>query len=123
MLRGDSLRISQALVNLLANAVKHGGRSRVRLSATVDKLSLEGGTHLLTLRVEDDGPGVPERDRERIFEPYVQLGESRHQTTGLGLTLSRKLARQMGGNLTVATSELGGARFDLSVKVSGPPFQ
>ncbi|MBA3838858.1 MAG: HAMP domain-containing histidine kinase [Thermoleophilaceae bacterium] len=93
----------QVLVeNLIENAARHGrpgGRVEVELERA------EGG---LRLAVDDDGPGVPER--ERIFERFVR-GEQAGEGSGLGLALVRQQARLHGGEAWVADSELGGARF------------
>ncbi len=84
--------------NLLRNAARHA-RSRVRISQDA------GGS----LVVEDDGPGVPEEDRERVFEPFVKLGGG---GTGLGLAIARRIVERHGGTMRVAGSaDLGGARF------------
>ncbi|MCH7668241.1 MAG: nitrate- and nitrite sensing domain-containing protein [Acidobacteria bacterium] len=91
---GDPQRVRQIIRNLLTNAARYGGdhvRARVfsRNSTAV-------------VEVCDNGQGVPVEDRESIFDPYNQAQAGRHQTgsIGLGLTISRSLARLMGGDLT-----------------------
>ena len=88
--------------NLLENAVRHGhddGEVRVAVDGRA-------------LIVDDDGPGVPEADRERILEPFVRLdGAAGRPGSGLGLALVAQQARSHGGTITVADSPLGGARF------------
>jgi two-component system OmpR family sensor kinase len=64
--------------------------------------------------VEDDGPGIPQTERERIFEPFYRLDRSRDRATGgfgLGLSIARKAINLHGGSLVVEDSALGGARF------------
>ena len=63
------------------------------------------------LAVEDDGPGIAEEDRGRIFEPFVRVGEPETPGSGLGLALVAQQARAHGAQIEVGTSELGGARF------------
>ena len=100
---GEREKAGQVLVNLLSNAVKFtpsGGR--------ID-LAYEIGDDAVTLRVSDSGPGIPADSLNRIFEPFVQLDSGltrRAEGAGLGLAISRRLARLMGGDLTVA-SEVG----------------
>ncbi|MCK6505936.1 HAMP domain-containing histidine kinase [Myxococcota bacterium] len=97
-----------ALVNLLRNARVHAPGGMVRLSA-----ERVGPTVLL--HVDDDGPGVPADERERIFDRLQRGARARASTPGLGLglPLAREVARRHGGDCTVADSPLGGARFTL----------
>ena len=91
---GDPDRVRQVVRNLVTNAQRYGGDTiRVELASKNDRA---------ILRVIDDGTGVPEDDRERIFEPYASAhGANAHAgSIGLGLAISRKLARLMGGDLT-----------------------
>jgi signal transduction histidine kinase len=114
MCLGDPDRVRQILVNLLSNAVKFtgsGGSVSVRCSvldaAPKAELAIEGG--VMAVEVEDTGIGIAPGQLSRIFEPFVQVdtGHTRQVGgTGLGLTISRKLARMMGGDLTVR-SRLG----------------
>jgi len=117
----DREKVQQIMVNLLANAVKFTGSG----GAVETEWRVEDD--ILLVRVKDTGAGVPEDKIERIFEPFVQLraaGSISSGGTGLGLTISRDLARAMGGDVT-ATSELGvGSVFTLRLplrkRVSGP---
>ncbi len=106
--RGDPLRVRQVVLNLLSNAVKF-----TRTKITVHLRSL-GEIEGIAIEVDDDGPGLRVADHERVFEPYRQAGASiarRHGGTGLGLSISRRLARAMGGELTVVTMPGSGCRF------------
>lgn len=120
--RGDDERVRQILVNLLSNAVKftaHGGKITVGLasSGTPDpNTRLQPSRSYVSFRVTDSGEGIPQEKLQAIFDPFVQA-ESGHarsrEGSGLGLTISRRLARLMGGDLTVK-SELGkGSTFTL----------
>jgi two-component system sensor histidine kinase PrrB len=95
--------------NLVLNAARHGrpgGRVLVSLQAA------DGGAPKgPVLRVDDDGPGVPEADRERIFEPFVRIDGSGAPGSGLGLALVAQQARQHGADVEVGEAPLGGARF------------
>ncbi len=97
---------ARILQPLLENACRYG-RSRVRLA-----LARDGSTVLFTC--DDDGPGVPADERDRIFEPGVRgrAAQARTDGAGLGLSLSRRLARAAGGDVTLGESEQG-ARFFL----------
>ena len=106
--RGDGEKLALVLLNLLVNATKytpHRGTIRVWC---------ERQRNQVVMCVEDSGPGVPEDERERIFEPFVQLGRGltgQQEGTGLGLAISRELARRMSGNLHIEAAPGGGARF------------
>ena len=112
---GDEDRVRQILINLLSNAVKFtkdGGRVAIgcRLADTADpELPSRGDGPWIVVEVEDSGIGIAPDQIGRIFEPFVQVdaGHTRKQGgTGLGLTISRELARMMGGEILVR-SRLG----------------
>jgi signal transduction histidine kinase len=108
----DSSRVEQILVNLLTNAIKHAPeRSSVTLSITACSARV-------VYRVEDEGPGVPPGDVERIFDIYVTKVDEEAQGLGLGLPLSRRLARLLGGELCAASHPGKGGCFILKVPAS-----
>lgn len=116
---GDEHRVRQILLNLLSNAVKFtqpGGRVTLECRAAAGGGRLPEGDWLL-FSVTDTGDGVRDEDAERIFEPFVQgaAGLTRpHGGTGLGLPISRRLARMMGGDVTYTRPADGrGATFTL----------
>lgn len=106
----DADRVRQVLFNLVDNACKYAGQG-----ATV-KLSSETQDKYLVLAVDDDGPGVATPLRKRIFGAFDRgtrgPGDS-VRGLGLGLAISRELARSLGGDMQCTTSALGGARFEL----------
>lgn len=122
---GDELRVRQILVNLLGNAVKFtstGGQISVDCVITESpprEAVLTQGVPFVGLRVADTGLGIPSDQMGRIFEPFTQVeGGSTAYTrpaggTGLGLAISRRLARLMGGDLTVETRQGEGSVFTL----------
>lgn len=86
----------RALRNLVSNAMRYGERARV---------SLRREGRMAVLRIEDDGPGIPDGEIMRMMEPFTRLDASRNSSTGgsgLGLTLARAIADQHGGTLTLA---------------------
>jgi signal transduction histidine kinase len=102
--RGDADALRRLVDNLRSNAQRHG--SVVHLTTSV----VNGDA---VLDVDDDGPGIPEPERDRVFERWVRLDDSRARTdggNGLGLALVREIARSHGGDVTVLTSPSGGAR-------------
>jgi signal transduction histidine kinase len=105
----DEQRLRQVLLNLLGNAVKFTDRGEVRLRVTA------AATPGLALRFEvhDTGIGIPEADRERMFEPFEQGGERHRRSagTGLGLAISRQLVRQMGSEIRLEAPAGGGSLF------------
>jgi hypothetical protein len=120
--RGDDERVRQILVNLLSNAVKftaHGGKITVAIesSGTPDpNTRLQPSRSYVSFRVTDTGAGIPQEKLQSIFDPFVQAesGHSRsREGSGLGLTISRRLARLMGGDLTVKSEVGKGSTFTL----------
>lgn len=96
------LSIKRAFANLIDNAVKYGGGARVTLSDG------PGGT---MVRIEDDGPGIPEPELEAVFEPFHRLEASRNRGTGgsgLGLTIARQVIAAHGGTISLANRRGGG---------------
>jgi signal transduction histidine kinase len=119
---GDRDRVRQIIVNLLSNAVKFtpvGGRVTIRCGTPETPepgAQLAGAGPWTYLSVEDTGIGIAADQLPRIFQPFVQAEEGHTRTkggTGLGLTISRQLARLMGGDLTVTSSEANGSCFVL----------
>lgn len=105
---GDRGRLAQVLTNLLSNAVKFTPEGEVGVEVTNEGHDDDGAT-LVRFTVTDTGIGIGEKDLARLFESFQQADSSttrRFGGTGLGLTISRQLARMMGGDLTVA-SEVG----------------
>lgn len=109
----DPRLMGRAVGNLVQNAVLHA-RSRVEIRVSTDR---EGAC---TIHVDDDGPGNPVQDRERVFKPFVRLDPSRDRDSGghgLGLAIVRQVVALHGGWATVADSPLGGARFTLHWRI------
>lgn len=120
--RGDDERARQILVNLLSNAVKFtapGGKIRVSIQSSQSPdpdTKLQVRRTYVSFRVADNGSGIPEEKLHSIFDPFVQAetGHSRsREGSGLGLTISRRLARLMGGDLTVKSKFGEGSTFTL----------
>ncbi|QLC74461.1 response regulator [Pseudomonas sp. LPB0260] len=114
--RGDSVRVRQVLFNLLSNAIKFTPSGTVRL--TVEASAPTDGRTALTFCVDDSGPGVAESMKPLLYKAFAQGDASlvrQHGGAGLGLALSKRLARLMGGDIEAGDSPLGGARFTLSL--------
>jgi signal transduction histidine kinase len=102
-----SAALRRALTNLIDNAAKYGHRARVSLRNT-----LEG----VRIRIDDDGPGIPEDLHEEVFKPFRRLEASRSRETGgtgLGLTVARTIIRAHGGDLVLTNRSEGGLRVDV----------
>ncbi len=101
--------MARAVSNLIINAGKYS-ESRIIVR-------LEKGENRCLIHIDDDGPGIPMVDRERIFEPFVRLDASRTKDTGghgLGLAIVKQIITLHGGTVSVESSPLGGARFTLN---------
>jgi signal transduction histidine kinase len=115
----DPDQLHRILANLLRNAreaIEHqeGRRTKGRITVT---LTRAGGASLV--RIADNGPGVPERVRERLFLPFAGFG--RPDSTGLGLAIARELAQAHGGDLTLAATGPKGSTFELRLPGAPPP--
>jgi signal transduction histidine kinase len=111
---GSRSQLARVLGNLLDNAQRHA------LSSVAASVRAERGR--IVLAVADDGAGVPERERERIFERFVRLDDARTRDeggAGLGLAIARDVAHRHGGALTVGRSTSGGAVFELALPDAG----
>jgi PAS domain S-box-containing protein len=114
---GDRPKIEQIVINLVSNAVKFtpsGGRIR---------LDAEDCGQTIAMAVTDTGEGIQPENLDRIFEPFVQLGRSLtsgDEGAGLGLAISREMAKEMGGKLAVESEPGKGSRFTLELR-SAPP--
>jgi signal transduction histidine kinase len=105
--------LKRALRNLVENAVAYGTRARVAVSR---------GWGEAVVTIDDDGPGIPQAQIERVFEPFVRLEESRSRATGgvgLGLAIARSVARAHGGEVTLANRGGGGLQAELRLPLSG----
>ena len=110
-LYADPTRVRQCLFNLLSNAGKFTSKGQVTLE--VERRPAEGGDRLI-FRVSDTGIGMTPEQLGRIFQPFVQADDSttrKYGGTGLGLTISRKLAQMMGGDIQVESEPGKGTRF------------
>ena len=107
--------LRRALRNLLENAAAYGGRAAVRIERD------DAGLRVV---VEDQGPGIPEEEIERVFEPFVRLEASRSRDTGgsgLGLAIARGVVRGHGGDIVLANRAEGGLRATVALPIGGRP--
>ena len=113
---GDPVRLYQALLNLLSNAVRFSNRGTITLS--VQAVSMDNGKAVLRFIVEDSGIGMSESQLSRIFEPFAQvstLKKDKKEGSGLGLSITKGLIDLMGGTIT-AESKLGiGSKFIVDI--------
>lgn len=106
--KGESRAVIQILVNLIGNAIRYspeGGRIAITFDRSANRSSVS---------VQDQGPGVAEADQQRIFERF-ERAHAEAGGTGLGLAISRRLARSMGGDVTLDSAPGQGARFTLTL--------
>jgi two-component system, OmpR family, osmolarity sensor histidine kinase EnvZ len=109
---GERAALARVVGNLIDNALKYGREADVRVVA---------GASAVEIMVDDDGPGVPADERERIFEPFLRLDPSRNRErggAGLGLAIARQLIQRYGGAIAVEDRPGGGARFRVSLPLA-----
>ncbi len=107
---GDEAQLQRVVRNLADNAARHA-RTAMALSLAVD------GQGAVRLCVDDDGAGIPEAERHRVFERFVRLDEARSRDaggSGLGLAIVTELVAAHGGTVTIGQSPLGGARVEVT---------
>jgi PAS domain S-box-containing protein len=109
----DPMRMRQILANLLSNAVKYAPRSKVTVDAELRHSGGPRDGNWIALTVTDTGPGIPHDKREAIFAEYTRLDPEAQQGSGIGLAISRRIARLLGGDLTVESEVGRGATFTL----------
>jgi len=101
--------LKRCISNLVDNAVLHGEKAEIRI---------EESTQQMTIRVRDHGPGIPDAEIERVFEPFYRLDASRSRETGgtgLGLSIARDIAQAHGGNVQLRNHEQGGLEATLTL--------
>jgi signal transduction histidine kinase len=112
--RGDPTSLAQVVRNLVDNAARHADRTMaVAVRETGEDVELV---------VEDDGLGIPETQRHRVFERFVRLDEARARDaggSGLGLAIVKEIVTACGGTVAISTSALGGARFVVRLPAPG----
>jgi signal transduction histidine kinase/CheY-like chemotaxis protein len=112
---GDALRVRQVVTNLVGNACKYTPQGHVAVRAGIERADAVSPTPAwAVVQIEDTGPGIDASRREAVFEPFVQGDPSLtrgHGGAGLGLAISRRLARAMGGDVTLLRSGEEGSVF------------
>ena len=100
---------TRLVTNLVSNALNYAGKVHI---------DARHGAKWLTITVDDNGPGIPERSRDDVFKPFFRLDQARNLNasgTGLGLAIARDIARSHGGNVTLSDSTMGGLRATIRI--------
>jgi PAS domain S-box-containing protein len=121
----DVRKLRQILINLLGNAIKYTEKGRVTLRIALKEggdrppEAKAGSAARLEFEIEDTGIGIAPEDRQRIFEPFVQVnpGRAAREGTGLGLTLSRMFVEQLGGEIIIRSQVGRGSTFAFDIPV------
>ena len=108
-LTGRQHLIKRSLLNIIENALKYGNTAEIKVSGTSDKI-------LIT--IDDDGPGIPEKERERVLRPFYRLDKSRKSSpgsVGLGLSIVQDIVNSHGGQIDLEDNPKGsGLRVNLT---------
>ncbi len=117
LLRGDSGRLRQVLMNLVGNAIKFTDHGEVSLTVSLER---EGTDEVeLLFQVADTGIGIPDKAQARLFQPFSQADTSttrKHGGTGLGLVISKRIVEQMGGRIALESRAGEGSTFSFTAK-------
>ena len=108
----DPKQLHAVLLHFITNAMAFCPKGSELIQINAQEIEAGGREDMLRIEVGDNGPGIPENERERIFEPFYT---TRADGTGLGLAIARQIVETHRGRLRVGTSELGGAAFILSL--------
>jgi signal transduction histidine kinase/CheY-like chemotaxis protein len=118
VVRGDSSRLRQVVVNLVGNAIKFTDEGEVALKVHVE--AEDGEDRILRFTVSDTGIGIPQDKRESIFDPFSQADNSttrKYGGTGLGLTISTRLVAMMGGKIWLESEVGRGSQFHFTARL------
>lgn len=115
LVKTDPVLLAQLIGNLLDNALKH-------TDGPID-LEVMAGAQELSVSVKDRGPGIPQEQRESIFQPYTHSDRSGRRGAGLGLAVCRAIAQAHGGQLAVRSRQGGGSSFTLTLPVQPQPVE
>jgi len=106
-IKAPQIRARQLFTNILSNAIKYNDKTQ----GTIDIEHQQSGTGY-SISIKDNGPGIPSEYQERIFDPFQTLhSKSKYQSTGLGLTIVKKITDNLGGNIRVESEAGRGANF------------
>ncbi len=106
---GDPVALRRLFSNLIDNALRYGSKAEVELARHDE---------MIEINIDDNGPGIPEAERQAVFEPFYRLEQSRSRETGgsgLGLAIARQIVDAHGGAIAIAQSPQGGARIVVSL--------
>src|SRR6266852_2515833 len=118
VVRGDSSRLRQVVINFVGNAIKFTDEGEVALQVRVE--AEDGEDRILHFTVSDTGIGIPPEKQKVIFDPFTQADSAttrKYGGSGLGLTISTRLVRMMGGEIWVESNAGGGSRFHFTVRL------
>jgi signal transduction histidine kinase/CheY-like chemotaxis protein len=118
LMKGDSSRLRQVVINLVGNAIKFTDEGEVALKAQIE--SEEGSDRILRFTISDTGIGIPPEKHRSIFDPFSQADTSttrKYGGTGLGLTISARLVEMMGGNIWVESEPGRGSQFYFTLRL------
>lgn len=118
--QSNAIRVRQILLNIIGNAIKFTERGSVKVTAQLDYDRTQKNGFVVRIRVKDTGCGISAKDQKNLFNPFVQVDDSftrQNEGTGLGLALSRKFARALGGDLVIGESKIGfGSTFEITLE-------
>ncbi|WP_141261169.1 ATP-binding protein [Komagataeibacter diospyri] len=118
LVRARPMALKRALNNLVTNAVKYGGGARITLLHPHKGNGEDAEEYKVTILIEDEGPGLPTEDLERMFDPFVRAEQSRNRETGgtgLGLSISRNIIWGLGGDIRLGNRQPHGLRVTVTL--------
>jgi len=122
LVRADPARLWQILGNVIGNAIRHSpAGGRIAITVAEPATAEQGRPALLCVSVADEGPGVPDDERSRLFEPFYALpvgGKAAHGA-GLGLAIVKQLVELHGGEVSLGNRQQGGACLTFSLPAAG----
>ncbi|PPR47685.1 MAG: Osmolarity sensor protein EnvZ [Alphaproteobacteria bacterium MarineAlpha5_Bin9] len=108
---GRPLQLRRCFINLIENSIRYSKKIEIKL---------DGNENNILITIEDDGPGIPQKNYEDVFKPFFTLDPSRNKLkgeSGLGMTISRDIVRSHGGEISLKKSKFNGLKIDISLPV------
>jgi len=121
---GDQIRLKQILINLIGNAIKFTEKGYVQIKVFLSDIDTEGFSNPIQIDIKDTGIGINEKDKSQLFNAFQQIESEtnrRYSGTGLGLVISRKLARLMKGDISLKSKKTEGSTFSLTLPITEDP--
>lgn len=109
----DPAKLRQIMINIISNAIKFTSEGEILIKLSVKSLNLKDNQNFLLFEIKDTGIGIATEDLERIFQPFIQIGQ--HEGTGLGLAITKRYVQLLGGDISAKSVPSDGSTFSFTI--------